>query len=142
MPRISADAQNAMADAAADLVDVGSGTAVLEVYDGAGPGSIGAAPSGNLLISFPLPNPAFGDAGTPDGEADANGLPITGTAVASADLTSQGYARIINRNGDVVSDTENIGTSGTDVVLSNIVVTSGGDLDLTGLKMLVGTGSL
>ena len=135
MARIDAVTQNAMCDAAADRADVGSGTAQIQIYSGVAPGSFGGTPAGRLLVTFSLPNPAFSAAGTPDGQADLLGVPITGTGVAAG---TAGYARLRNRNGDTIMDTDNIGT---EVVLSTTTISVGLSVSLTSWLLTVGAGS-
>mgnify|MGYP007088349662 CR=1 FL=1 len=60
--RISFLAAVAMCDTLVDRFDVGAGTAVLQIYEGAMPATINDAPLGNVLVEFALPNPSFGDA--------------------------------------------------------------------------------
>ena len=117
--RIADQVRDAAANGAVDRTDVGSGTAVLEIYSGSAPGSIGGSPAGTLLLSFDLPNPAFGDASS--GVATLNGTPISTTGVGD---NTASYARVVNRNGDTIMDTESVGTSGTEVVLSTTTIST------------------
>ncbi len=135
--RVNSDVQNAAADGAVDTIDVGAGTAVLEIYSGSAPGSIGGAPAGTLLASFNLPNPAFGAAAA--GVATLQGVPISTTGVGDG---TAGYARIRDRNGDTNFDTEDLGTSGTEVVLSTLTISTGLDIDLTAGTITMPAGSV
>jgi hypothetical protein len=128
--RISDALRTVMADAAADEVDIGAGTAVLEVYSGSAPANIGDAPAGTQLLSFDLPNPAFGNAAT--GVVTLNGVPIATTGLAAG---TAGYARLVDRNGDVLADTQDVGTSGNTVTMSTTTISIGLDVDLTAMTM-------
>ena len=127
-----------MADAAVDRTDVGAGTAVLAVYTGSAPGSIGGSPAGTLLLSFNLPNPAFG-AASGSGVATLQGVPIATTGLAAGTAT---YARVVNRNGDTIFDTESVGTSGTEVIMSTTTVSVGLDVDLTAMTVTQPAGAV
>lgn len=135
--RIAAEVQNAACDGAVDRVDSGAGTAVLEIYTGSGPGTIGSAPAGTLLVSFDLPNPAFGNAAA--GVATLQGVPISDTGVGDG---TAGHARIVNRNGDAIFDTDDVGTSGNEVTLSTLTISTGLDVDLTAGTITMPAGSL
>lgn len=134
--RISDDVRNAAADGSVDTIDVGAGTAVLEVYSGAAPANIGDAPAGTLLLSFNLPNPAFGAAAS--GVATLLGVPISTTGLAAG---TAGYARIVDRNGDVNFDTQDVGTSGNEVTMSTTTISIGLDVDLTGCTVTMPAGT-
>jgi hypothetical protein len=124
-------AQNAARNAATnfyvDSLDTGSGTAVLEIY---------SASFGALLISFSLPNPAFGNSGTSVvGQASANGVPIAATAVAGAP-TEASACRVKDRNGDVKWSASGAGAvgisgSGAEVEMSDVNVSAGLSYNLT-----------
>lgn len=135
--RISDAVRNAMADGAVDQTDVGAGTAVLEVYTGSAPGAISGTPAGTLLASFDLPNPAFGNAAA--GVATLLGVPIATTGVAAGTAT---YARVVNRNGDAILDTEDVGTSGNVVTMSTTTVSIGLDIDLTAMTVTQPAGAV
>jgi hypothetical protein len=135
--RVSTAVRNAMADGAVDLVDVGAGTATLEVYTGSAPATHGDAPAGTLLVSFNLPNPAFGAAAT--GVATLLGVPISDVGVGAGEA---GFARVVNRNGDSLFETESVGTVGTTVIMSTTTVSVGLDVDLTAMTVTAPAGSV
>lgn len=135
--RISTAARNAACDGMVDLTETGSGTAVVEIYTGSAPGSIGSAPAGDLLVSFDLQDPAFGAASS--GVATLLGVSISGTGVAAG---TAGYARLVNQNGDATADTEDVGTSGNEVVMSTTTVSIGLDLSLDSMTITMPAGSV
>lgn len=135
--RVSDAVRNASADGAVDQTDVGAGTAVLEVYTGSAPASIGDAPAGTLLLSFDLPNPAFGAAAA--GVATLAGVPISDVGVGAGTAS---YARFVNRNGDAVMDTESVGTAATEVIMSTTTVSVGLDVDLTAATITMPAGAV
>ena len=135
--RIAGAVQDLMADAAVDHVDTGTGTAVLEIYSGSAPVSIGGSPAGTLLVSFDLADPAFGASSS--GTATLLGVPISGTGVGDA---TAGYARVVNQNGDAIFDTEDVGTSGNEVTMSTTTVSTGLDVSLTAMTISAPAGSV
>lgn len=127
--RISTAARNAMCDAVVDLVDSGGGTAKLQLWSGSMPGSFGDTPSGLLLAEFDLPNPCFGAAS--NGVATANSIsPTTGLAAAGAG-TTVGFVRVVNANGDVVWENDDVGTSGAQIVLNTMTISENADVSVT-----------
>jgi hypothetical protein len=116
--------RNACADAATGAINTGTGTAKLQLRSGA----VGATPdtaSGTLLAEFSLPNPCFG--------SSASG---TGTANAISDTTglangTVGHVRVLDRNGNAVWDNDDVGTSGTQIVLNTTTISSGLTVSVT-----------
>lgn len=108
-------------DARVDSFDTGTGTPTLVVYD-----------SGwsTALITFDLDGTnAFGASTSAcPSVATATGLPISATASATA--TAAGV-RGFDRDGTQVYESTDVGTSGTEVVLSSTSITSGQTFDLT-----------
>lgn len=102
--RLSDRARNAAADGVVDELDVGDGTATLQLWSGARPGAIGGAPSGDLLAEFELPDPVFG--GATAGVATANAIEPT-EGVAADDV---GFARARDQDGTVIWDNDSVGT--------------------------------
>lgn len=112
-------------DAMVDMVDVGSGTAKLRIYDGTQPTNPDVAiTSQTLLAEIDLPNPAYGAAvdGNPGGVATLQGTPLTDSSADASGTAS--WFRIINRNGDAVID-GSIGTSNASMIVGTTTVTSG-----------------
>lgn len=102
-----------MVDTFTALMDAG----YVELYDGAVPASADSSLSGNnLLATIPLQNPAFGA---------ASGGVATLVAASPVTVTSTGtcsFARWKTSGGVVVMDTT-VGTAGTDLVISDNVLT-------------------
>jgi len=115
-----------MADAAVDYVDTGAGTATMEIRTGTQPTNGDDAASGTLLVTFNLPNPAFGGAAdqNPHAKATLNGVPISGTGVAAG---TAGWGRVYNRNGDPVFD----GAVGAEITLDNTSIAISQTVNLT-----------
>ena len=127
--RLSDSVRNAKVDAAVDKLDVGTGTAggTLKIYTGTQPATPATAASGTLLVTVVLPNPAFGSAS--GGSATLND-PASVNAVASG---TAGWARVADRDGNVVFDGDVTATgSGGVVTLSSTALTSGAPVDITG----------
>lgn len=135
--RINAAARTAAADGVVDQMETGAGTAVLQLRTGAAPTNITDAAAGTLLASFNLPNPAFG--GASSGVATLLGVPIAATGAAAGNV---GHARFVNRNGDAVMDTNNVGVAGTEeVVLDTLTVSIGLPLSLTAATITMPAGT-
>lgn len=106
-------------------VDAGAGVGNIVIYSGAAPGA-GNAPSGTLLCTVALPKPSFPTTAT--GAAALNGVPLTGSIVASG---SAGYYRVQDSTGAVVHE-GTVGTSGTDLVFSGgVSLVSGGTVTIS-----------
>lgn len=116
--------RNTLTNGAVDLIDVGSGTAKLQVRSGA----VGATPdtaSGTLLAEFSLPNPCFGNSSS--GTATANAISdVTGAANGTV-----GHIRVLDRNGNALWDNDDVGTSGTQVVLNTLTISTGLTVSVT-----------
>jgi hypothetical protein len=108
-------ARNASCDATVDLIDVGAGTATFVCRDS----------GGTTLVTLNLPNPAFGAASS--GVATALGVPISANAVATGTLNNY---RVLSR-GSVHLWSGAIGTSGAELIVDNLSITSGQTLILT-----------
>ena len=115
--------RSTLADAAVDAVDVGAGTATLEIRTGSAPGPDNAA-TGTLLATFNLPNPCFGSASS--GVATANAI----TAVTGAAAGTAGYFRVKNRGATAVWE-GSVGTSGADLNLNTTTISVGVDVSIT-----------
>lgn len=108
--------QNDMADALVDLIDVGTPNGILE---------IGTSGMALLLVTNNFAATAFGAAS--GGIATAAAI-ADGTAVATGTAAE---ARI--RDGDALDIITGltVGTSGTDIVLTGITITSGDVISIT-----------
>ena len=104
-------ARNAMVDTLVDLVDVGAGTeGTFEVW---------VAGFATKLCDIDLANPAFGDAAA--GVAGANGLPLTGIAVATG--TAAVFKVVDTDDNEVYRGTVGIAGSGADAIIDSVSIT-------------------
>ena len=131
--RLSTGARNAAADAIVDLLDVG-GAGTIEVRTGSQPTDPGTAATGTVLATFTLPATAFGSSST--GTVTLN----TVASVTASATGTAGWFRMKNNAGTGVLD-GTIGTSGAELNLSSVSITSGGTVSIASgsLTMPVGT---
>lgn len=135
--KISNAAAKAACDAIVDLIDSGSGTAYVKIYDGTQPADPDTAPTGNehILAELALSNPAFGAAAdaNPGGRATANSI----TADSSANATgTASWFRCFNRNGDAVID-GSVGTSDADMIINSVAISSGAQVSVSSWTVTV-----
>ncbi len=117
---ITIAARNAAGTALTDLVNSGS----IQIRTGTSPG-VDSAATGTLLGTLPLSATAFGTWSA--GSATANSI----TQDASADATgTAGYFRALDSGSGAVID-GTVGTSGTDLILNSVSITSGATIDIT-----------
>lgn len=121
--RFSTAVRNAFLTVVKDAVDAGT-AGTLKVYTGSQPAGPDTAPSGTLLVTFTLTDPAFDTpaAGAMVLDADPD---IVATAVASG---TAGWARMSDSAGTAVMD-GTVGTSG-DFVINTAAITAGQDVIL------------
>lgn len=126
--RLPVATRNAAANAVADLVDAGSGSGLLRIYTGTQPASADLAPTGTLLATFTMNDPAFGTVGS--GTATLIVTPaISTTGVAAGNAT---WFRLLDSAGTTVLDgsvTESGG--GGDLIMSTVTISIGLTLSLT-----------
>lgn len=119
--------RSAMADAAVDLIDAGSGPGTVQIRTGAQPATAGAAASGTLLGTLTLSDPAFG--------AAVNGVATAGavTGDSSADATgTAGWFRVLDSSGATVMDGEiSEAGGGGDMILDKAAIIAGGTISIT-----------
>jgi hypothetical protein len=124
----------AACDAVVDLVDAG-GAGSLIIYAGSVPADADAALGGaTVLATFTLPNPAFGGAADTTGEATANA-----NAISDATATGSGTAsfyRIRNNAGTAIWQ-GTVGTSASDLVISNTTIAVSDTVSITDLEFRV-----
>lgn len=117
---------NAAADAAVDLVDGGSGPGTIEVRTGGKPATPATGPTGTLLLTFTLNDPAFGSAVNGVAALDVSpDVAATGVAAGTA-----GWFRVKDSNGVAVLDGA-CGTSGAELNLSTTTVSIGLEVTIT-----------
>lgn len=131
--RITDAAQNAAVDAVVDLVDVGAGTAVLEIRSGTQPADADDVDAGTLLVSFDLSATAFGAAAS--GSAALQGTTLTTTADAGG---TAGHFRIKDKDGTAVFDGDVTATGGGgEIELDNTSITSGQTVNITSYSVSI-----
>lgn len=112
--------RNAMAAAAAALVDAGAAEGKCEILTTA---------SAVLLVSFELGDPAFGAPAA--GVVTASGLPIQATAVGTG---TAAVLRVVDSDDNIVwSGTAGGSGSGADAILDNASIETGQTCNLTSL---------
>lgn len=116
--------RNAMADAAVDLVDVGT-AGTIKIYSGTQPANGDAAITGTLLATFTLSDPAFGAAS--NGVCTLQGTPKTTTGAASGTAT---HFRMEASAGTDILD-GSVGTSSADLILNTTTISSGVNVEIT-----------
>lgn len=126
--RLPIATRNVVADAVADLIDAGSGPGIIRIYTGTQPASADLAPTGTLLATFALNDPAFGPSGT--GTVNLIVTPaISTTGVAPGDA---GWFRALTSAGATVIDGSITTTGGGgDLIMSTVTVSVGLALQLT-----------
>lgn len=106
-----------------DAIDVGPAVAHLVIYSGTVPADLSVNISSQVaLVTYNLPEPAFGDAAIVVGGATATAAAIP-SATAAADGTAT-FFRIFNGNGEAVIQGGITATNG------------GGDLELSSTSIL------
>ncbi len=125
--RITTAVRNAMAKAAADLIDAGSGPGTVQIRTGAQPATAATAASGTLLGTLTLSDPAFG--------APSNGVVTAGaiTGDSSADATgTAGWFRVLDSTGATVMDGSiSASGGGGDMILDSTAIVAGGTISVT-----------
>lgn len=123
--QLAAATRNAMADAAVDLIDIGT-AGTLKIYDGTQPATGDTAvTTQNVLATFTLSDPAFGAASA--GVATLSGTPKTVAASATGTAT---WFRIQASAGTNIMDGA-VGTSGAQLNLNTVSIVSGVNVSIT-----------
>jgi hypothetical protein len=133
--RLSTASRNAAAAAIAALADAGSGPGTIKIYTGAPPATPATAPSGTLLATVVMGDPAFtGTAGGTSTGAD----PAAVTPVASG---TAGWFRMADSDGGTVYDGDVTATGGGGTLtLSSVALTTGAPVDITSIAHTMPTG--
>lgn len=121
---ISTAARNAVADTLVDLLDAGAGAGTIKIYTGSQPAGPGTAPTGTLLATFTLSDPAFGSAST--GVATLGSV----SSVSAVATGTAGWFRAADSDGTAVFD-GTVGTSGAQLNLNTTSIVSGGTVSIT-----------
>lgn len=118
---------NTLVDGLVDSLDAGAAPGTIKIYTGAQPASAGSAPTGTLLGTLTLSDPAFGAAAA--GEADASA--ITGDTSADASGTA-GWFRSADSDGNTVIDgSVSEAGGGGDLILDSTAIVAGGAINIT-----------
>ena len=134
--RLAATARNATCDALVDRLDLGAAAGTIKVYTGSQPTNPDTAPSGTLLATFTLADPAFGAAST--GVADLDADPdLSTTAVATG---TAGWFRAADSDDNAAFD-GTVGTSGAQLNLNTTSIVSGGTVTITSGTVTMPLGS-
>lgn len=107
--------------------DIGASAQII-IYSGSAPANVGTAPTGTLLVQF---------AGNAGGFGTASAGVLTASAVAgvnAAALGTAGYFRINTSAGTAVVQ-GTVGTSGTDMIVTNTSINSGQACTFTSLTV-------
>lgn len=117
---IATSVRNAMCDAFVDQIDVGSGTAVLRIYN---------AGFSTLLAELSFSSTAFGSAS--NGTATANS--ISDDTSANATGTASVF-RVLNKDGTTVFE-GTVGVSGADINFNSVSITSGDRISISSMTV-------
>ena len=107
--------------------DIGANAQIM-IYTGSPPANVGTAPTGTLLVQF---------AGNAGGFGTVTTGVLTASAVASVNAGnsgSAGYFRI-NTSGGTAVVQGTVGTSGTDMIVTNTSINSGQTCNFTSLTV-------
>lgn len=115
--------RNARANQITAQLDAGAGAALFRIYDGTRPATGGTAT--NLLAELTCSDPSA--AGAASGVLTLNS--ITPDSAANADGTAT-WARMVDSNATFVMDMD-VGTSGSDLNLNTVAITTGVQVDIT-----------
>lgn len=123
----------AAANAAVDLVDGGTPASTLVIYDGTEPADPSVAITTEVaLVTFELPDPAFGDAADTAGGGQATANAVT-SVVADADGTATWF-RIIDGDDNVIMQGAVTDTSGSgDLKVSSTSIVTGIEVSVISL---------
>jgi len=130
--RIANAGARAMADVLAALANGGT----LRLYSGSQPAEADAAPTGTLLASGALPNPAFGAAtdGAPGGVATAAAI----AAITASAPGTLGWFRVLSSGGATIWDGNiGLGASGADMIVAgaSLAVVAGSSITISSLTV-------
>lgn len=125
-----------MCNAIVDAIDAGAGTAQLQIYDGTRPAFVDGAVT-NLIVAIPLPAPAFGAAvdDSPGAKALGLSLPVNANATIPTSATATWF-RIVDRDLNGVID-GNVSTSNADLILDNVLISNGQNVQIDTSEVLV-----
>lgn len=119
--RLTPAIRNAAVNAAVAIADSGTAEAVLSIYTGTQPASAEDAPTGTLLVTFTLNDPAYGP--SIDGTSSLN----TGGGISSVAVDSgiAAWGRLTTSEDETVYDGVCASTGTPEFLLNSISITSG-----------------
>ena len=123
--------RNAQLDAIDDAVNAGSGAGTIKLYTGTRPATGGALSGNTLLGTLTFSSTAFGAASS--GTITAASI-TSGTAAATGTAT---WFRVEDSDANFVADGD-VGTSGSDLNLSTVSISSGATLEITSFVITAG----
>lgn len=127
--RVTNAAAIAMCNALVDLLDVGGGGSI-KIYDGSVPADCDTALGAQVLLAtLPLTSTAFGNAADGTGKATATAATITNDSAADATGTASFFRACRNDGQAIIQGT--VGTSGADLNLNSVSITSGATVSIT-----------
>ena len=124
-PFISDAAAKAATDAVCALCNGGT----IQIRSGAQPANANAAATGTLLVTLTFSATAIAPAGAAGGQAAAN---ANGAANAVATGTAAWF-RALKSDGTTAVFDGSVGTATSDLILSSVALTSGGNVAVTSL---------
>lgn len=132
--KISDAAQNAAVNAVTALIDAGAGPGTLRIYSGAAPGDADTAPTGTLIVTITLQDPAYAAASAGTAALDVTPA-LSGTAVATA---TAGYFLIEDSNGVniMMGDITALGGGG-ELEIDDVTISTSQVVNLTGLNVSI-----
>lgn len=108
---------------------------MLKIYSGTQPATPDGALSGNtLLATFTFNTAAFGAPALVSSNEEILASFVATTVVAAGTGTAT-FARLFESNGTTVVADLTVGTSGADINLNSTVISAGGNVTLTSLKL-------
>lgn len=127
--RLTLSGARAMCDALVDSIDSGVGAGSIQIRSGTQPAQADDAPTGTLLVSMNLPEPAFGAAVDNDPGAIATANAISNVAASGTGTAT--WFRVTDGDGNTVMDGDcGEGGSGADMILDNADINSGQDVQV------------
>lgn len=124
--RLATASRSAAADGVVDRLDAGAGAGTIKVYTGSQPANPQTGPTGTLLATFTLNDPAFGAAASGVATLDVD-PELTATGVADG---TAGWFRAADSDGNAVLDGA-CGTSGAELNLSTTTISTGLSVSIT-----------
>jgi hypothetical protein len=125
--------RNAQLNQVTARIDGGTGAGLLRIYDGTRPATGAAITSQVLLAELTMSDPSA---------PAASGGVLTLSAIttdASANATgTASWFRIVQSDGTTFAIDGNVGTSGSDLNLNSVSITSGGSVAITSFTITAG----